>query len=181
MRQLRKRLLGVLDGRPDYGPRLLSEPTAGGGKALAATVQELGPDFDALDRHPMVGVCFDTCHAWAAGHDLSVPGGMTATLDALETAVGPGRLGLVHVNDSPDACGSRRDRHTTIGAGTITSGDYGTGPFGELLRHRTTAGVPMVVETPSERDGHPSAGHAADIALLCALRDGPAGLRAPAA
>ena len=88
----------------------------------------------------------------------------------------------MHVNDSLDACGSRRDRHTTIGAGTITSGDYGTGPFAELLRHRTTAGVPMVVETPSERDGHPSAGHAADIALLCALRDGtPAALQAPAA
>ncbi len=182
LRQLHERLLPVLDAAPADGPRLLIEPTAGGGKALAATVEELAPYVAALEHHPLVGVCFDTCHAWAAGHDLSVPGGMSATLDALEAAVGPGRLGLVHVNDSLDACGSRRDRHTTIGAGTITSGDYGTGPFAELLRHRTTTGVPMVVETPSERDGHPSAGHAADIALLCALRDTtPAALRAPAA
>jgi deoxyribonuclease-4 len=171
LRQLHERLLPVLEAADPDGPRLLIEPTAGGGKALAATVEELGPYFAALEHHPLVGVCFDTCHAWAAGHDLAVPGGMTTTLDVLEATVGPGRLGLVHVNDSLDGCGSKRDRHTTIGAGTIGSGPYGTGPFAELLRHRTTAGVPMVVETPSERDGHPSAGHTADIALLCALRD----------
>lgn len=161
LRQLRERLLPVLDALPEGGPRLLVEPTAGGGRSLAATVEDLGPYLDALDRHPRVGVCFDTCHAWAAGHDLAAPGGMTATLDALETAVGPGRLGLVHANDSLDECGSRRDRHTTIGAGRI-----GAAPFAELLAHRSMRGVPVVVETPSE-DG----GHARDIALLCSLRD----------
>ena len=162
--QLHERLLPVLDGLADDGPRLLIEPTAGGGKALAATVQDLAPYFAALENHPLLGVCFDTCHAWAAGHDLSVPGGMAATLDALEAAVGPGRLGLVHANDSLDGCGSKRDRHTTIGAGSI-----GVAPFAELLAHPSTAGVPMVVETPSELDGSPSAGHARDIALLCSL------------
>ncbi|MFW3170723.1 deoxyribonuclease IV [Geodermatophilus sp. CPCC 206100] len=176
LRQLHERLLPVLDTVPDDGPRLLVEPTAGGGRSLAATVEDLGPYLDALEHHPLVGVCFDTCHAWAAGHDVSVPGGMTATLDALEATVGPGRLGLVHANDSLDACGSKRDRHTTIGAGTMGGGDYGTGPFAELLAHPAMAGVPVVVETPSERDGTPWAGHAADIALLVALRD--AGVRA---
>jgi deoxyribonuclease-4 len=171
LRQLRERLLPVLDALPDGAPRLLIEPTAGGGKSLAATVEDLGPYLAALDDHPLVGVCFDTCHAWAAGHDLSVPGSMTATLDALEATVGPGRLGLVHANDSLDACGSRRDRHTTIGEGSIGSGSYGTGPFRELLAHPSMAGVPVVVETPSELDGSPSAGHARDIALLCSLRD----------
>jgi deoxyribonuclease-4 len=166
LRQLHERLLPVLDRLPDGAPRLLIEPTAGGGKSLAATVHDLGPYLAALDGHPLVGVCFDTCHAWAAGHDLAAPGGMTATLDALSAAVGPGRLGLVHANDSLDACGSRRDRHTTIGAGTI-----GSEPFRELLAHPSLAGVPVVVETPSELDGSPSAGHARDIALLCALRD----------
>lgn len=87
---------------------------------------------------------------------------MAATLDALEATVGPGRLGLVHANDSLDGCGSTRDRHTTIGAGSI-----GAAPFAELLTHPAMAGVPVVVETPSEDDGH-----AKDIALLCALRDG---------
>src|SRR5919202_184964 len=171
LRQLRERLLPVLDALPEGAPRLLVEPTAGGGRSLAATVQDLGPYLAALDGHPLVGVCFDTCHAWAAGHDLSVPGGMRATLDALVAAVGPGRLGLVHANDSLDGCGSRRDRHTTIGQGTITATGYGTGPFRELLAHPSMAGVPVVVETPSELDGSPSAGHARDIALLCSLRD----------
>ena len=171
LRQLRERLLPVLDALPDGAPRLLVEPTAGGGRCLAATVEELGPYLETLDWHPLVGVCFDTCHAWAAGHDLSVPGGMTTTLDALEATVGPGRLGLVHANDSLDACGSRRDRHTTLGEGTITAGPYGTGPFAELLAHSALAGVAVVVETPSERDGSSTAGHARDIALLCSLSD----------
>jgi endonuclease IV len=74
LRQLHERLLPVLDGLPDGAPRLLVEPTAGGGKSLAATVEDLGPYLAALEDHPLVGVCFDTCHAWAAGHDLSVPG-----------------------------------------------------------------------------------------------------------
>ena len=163
--QLRERLLPVLDALPADGPRLLIEPTAGGGKALAATVEDLGPYFAALDDHPLVGVCFDTCHAWAAGHDLAAPGGMTATLDALLATVGPGRLGLVHANDSLDACGSKRDRHTTIGEGSI-----GVAPFAELLAHPTMAGVPVVVETPSELDGTTWGGHARDIALLDSLR-----------
>jgi deoxyribonuclease IV len=171
LRQLHERLLPVLDALPDGGPRLLIEPTAGGGKALAATVEELGPYFAALENHPRIGVCFDTCHAWAAGHDLSVPGGMTATLDALEATVGPDRLGLVHANDSLDECGSKRDRHTTIGEGSIGSGAYGTGPFAELLAHPSVAGVAVVVETPSELDGSPSAGHKRDIDLLRSLRD----------
>jgi deoxyribonuclease-4 len=160
--QLRDRLLPVLEALPDGSPRLLIEPTAGGGRSLAATVEDLGPYFAALEHHPAVGVCFDTCHAWAAGHDFAAPGGMTATLDALVATVGTGRLGLVHANDSLDACGSTRDRHTSIGAGAI-----GTAPFAELLAHPEMVGVPVVVETPSDDDGH-----ARDIALLTTLRDG---------
>ena len=164
--QLHERLLPVLDSQPEGAPRLLIEPTAGGGRSLAATVQDLGPYLEALERHPLVGVCFDTCHAWAAGHDLAAPGGMTATLDQLEAAVGPGRLGLVHANDSLDSCGSTRDRHTTIGAGQISAGPTGPQPFAELLAHASVSGVPVVVETPSADDGHRK-----DIAVLVALRD----------
>jgi deoxyribonuclease-4 len=82
---------------------------------------------------------------------------MAATLDALVAAVGPDRLGLIHANDSRDTCGSLRDRHENIGAGLL-----GEAAFAELLTHPATAGVPVVVETPST--GH--AGHAADIARL---------------
>lgn len=161
MVQLREHLLPVLDGLPADGPRLLVEPTAGGGQALAATVQDLAEYFEQLDHHPMLGVCLDTCHAFAAGHDLAAPGGMKKTLDALVRAVGRGRLGLIHANDSKDPLGSSRDRHEAIGKGRI-----GLDPFVELFRHPATRDVPVVVETPGD-----AASQRADIKQLCALRD----------
>ncbi|MEU5943266.1 deoxyribonuclease IV [Micromonospora sp. NPDC047548] len=158
MRQVRETLLPLLDDAASAGgPMLLVEPSAGGGRALASRVEQLGPYLDAVDRHPGMGVCFDTCHAWAAGHDLAAEGGMTATLDALVAAVGADRLRLVHANDSKDLCGSTRDRHENIGKGSI-----GEPAFAELMAHPATAGVPVVVETPTEKHE----GHAADIAAL---------------
>ncbi|MCA2212444.1 deoxyribonuclease IV [Jidongwangia harbinensis] len=162
LHQLREALLPLLDRAAAAGlPKLLVEPSAGGGRSLASKVQDLGPYLAAVEDHPWLGVCFDTCHAWAAGHDLATPGGMTATLDALVATVGPGRLQLIHANDSKDECGSTRDRHETIGQGRI-----GTAPFAELLAHPAAAGVPVIVETPTEKHE----GHAADIALLKSLR-----------
>jgi len=162
MHQLGEALLPLLDRAAAAGlPKLLVEPSAGGGRSLASKVEDLAPYLAAVEDHPWLGVCFDTCHAWAAGHDLARPGGMTETLDALVKAIGPGRLQLIHANDSKDDCGSTRDRHETIGAGKI-----GTAPFAELFAHPATAGVPVIVETPTEEH----AGHAADIALLKSLR-----------
>ncbi|MET8906976.1 deoxyribonuclease IV [Micromonospora sp. NPDC004551] len=158
MRQVRAALLPLLDeSAAAGGPILLVEPSAGGGRSLASRVEHLGPYLDAVDRHPMLGVCFDTCHAWAAGHDLAAEGGMTATLDALVAAVGADRLKLVHANDSKDLCGSTRDRHENIGKGTI-----GEPAFAELMCHPATAGVPVLVETPTEKHE----GHATDISTL---------------
>ncbi|MCP2327899.1 deoxyribonuclease-4 [Hamadaea flava] len=154
-KQVREALLPLLDKSSAAGwPRLLVEPSAGGGRSLAARVEHLAEYFAAVDHHPALGVCFDTCHAWAAGHDLATPGGMTATLDALVTAVGPGRLELVHANDSKDPVGSTRDRHEAIGQGMI-----GLEPFRELLAHPAAAGLPVIVETPAES-------HADDLAAL---------------
>jgi deoxyribonuclease-4 len=162
LHQVREGLLPLLDDAAAVGgPRLLVEPSAGGGRSLASKMQDLGPYLEAVENHPWMGVCFDTCHAWAAGHDLATPGGMTATLDALVATVGRDRLQLIHANDSKDECGSTRDRHETIGQGRI-----GTAAFAELLAHPATAGVPVIVETPTV--GHE--GHAADIALLKSLR-----------
>jgi len=162
LRRVRAALLPLLDRAASRGlPKLLVEPSAGGGGSLASRVDDLGRYLDAVDRHPWLGVCFDTCHAWAAGHDLSVPGGMTGTLDSLVDVCGPDRLWLVHANDSKDSCGSTRDRHETIGRGTI-----GEAAFAELLSHPATAGVPVIVETPS----HGYEGHAADIARLSRIR-----------
>jgi deoxyribonuclease-4 len=160
--QLREHLLPILDAIPPDGPRLLVEPTAGGGEALASSVGDLASWFAAVDDHPMLGVCLDTCHAFAAGHDLAAPGGVRAMLNELVRTVGRGRLGLVHANDSKDGVGSLRDRHESIGAGKI-----GADPFSELFRHPATRGVPVLIETPGGLEGH-----TADIARLRALRDG---------
>jgi deoxyribonuclease-4 len=161
LRQVGKALVPLLDRAAAAGwPQLLVEPSAGGRRSLAARVDALGPYLDAVDRHPYLGVCFDTCHAWAAGHDVSSPGGMAATLDALAAAVGADRLRLVHANDSKDARGSTRDRHESLGRGTI-----GAGGFAELMSHPAASRVPVIVETPND-DGQ---GHPADIALLRAF------------
>lgn len=163
MRQVREHLLPLLDEIPADGPDLLLEPMAGQGRMLCAAVGDLGPYLDVLDRHPRAGVCLDTCHAFAAGHDLTAPGGVAAMLDEFLEAAGAGRLALIHANDSKDPCGSCRDRHEHIGEGLI-----GAEPFAELFRHPASRGVPLVIETPG-RDPGP---HRADIDTLKGLRDG---------
>jgi deoxyribonuclease-4 len=162
MRQVRAALLPLLDEIPDDGPDVLLEPMAGQGAMLCATVEQLGPYLETLDRHPRAGVCLDTCHAFAAGHDLAAPGGARKTMDALVESIGPDRLKLIHANDSKDPCGSARDRHENIGAGHI-----GERAFAALFRHPAVAGVPFIIETPG-RDRDP---HRKDIEALRRLRD----------
>ncbi|GGO81831.1 deoxyribonuclease IV [Nonomuraea cavernae] len=160
MRQVREHLLPLLDEIPEGGPDLLLEPMAGQGAMLCATVQDLEPYLAALDWHPRAGVCLDTCHAFAAGHDLAAEGGVRETFDLLHR-IAPGRLKLIHANDSKDVCGSKKDRHENIGAGHI-----GTAPFAALMRHPAVAGVPICIETPGKAEKH-----RADIELLKSLRD----------
>lgn len=162
MRQVREALLPILDdlaAAPD-APLLLLEPTAGGGQSLASTLAGTAAYLDRLDLHPMLGICLDTCHLHAAGHDLSPRGAMTRTLDEAVRLFGAGRLALVHANDSQAQAGSTRDRHTSIGMGTI-----GLPAFRALLRHPATRGIGVVLETPDDDDGH-----ARDLATLRSLR-----------
>ncbi|PRX62560.1 endonuclease IV [Nonomuraea fuscirosea] len=161
LRQLHDNLLPLLEEIPEGGPDLLLEPMAGQGAMLCATVQDLEPYLAALDWHPRACVCLDTCHAFAAGHDLAAAGGVKETLDALHT-IAPGRLKLIHANDSKDVCGAKKDRHENIGAGHI-----GAEPFGDLMRHPAAAGIPLCIETPGKAPKH-----AEDITLLKKLRDG---------
>ena len=176
MRHVREGLLPLLDSLGDEGPDVLLEPTAGLGQMLCGAAADLGPYLSAVDWHPRAGVCLDTCHLFAAGHDLAARGGVAGLLGTLAPVIGPsgpdgrGRLRLIHANDSRDGCGSHRDRHENIGAGQI-----GTAPFAALLRHPATRGVPFIVETPG-----PRAAVAADIATLKALRGKGQAARTPA-
>ena len=121
--------------QPGDGPWLLLEPTAGQGRSLCAGVEDLGPYLAALDHHPAVGICLDTCHVFAAGAPLDEPGGTTATVDRLVEIAGADRLRLVHANDSMDVRGAFKDRHQKIGDGHI-----GLGAFEELFAHPATDG-----------------------------------------
>jgi deoxyribonuclease-4 len=94
----------------------------------------------------------------AAGHDLGTPASFAAALRAYGRAAGRGGIGLIHVNDSRDPVGSKRDRHESVGRGTI-----GADAFAALFTTPTSRRVPMVVETND-------AAHEADIATLKALR-----------
>jgi deoxyribonuclease IV len=151
----------LVDALDDDDPDLLVELTCGGRGSVASTPDHLPDLLEVLGGHPKVGVCLDTCHAMAAGFDLARPGELRSLLSAVARQAGPGRLRLVHANDSKDPAGSTRDRHERVGQGTI-----GTAPFGELFVHPATRGVPVLVETPGGTDGQ-----RADLALLRGLRD----------
>lgn len=156
----RERLMPLLEELGEDVPPVLLEPMAGQGQVLCATIDDLAAYLEVLEWHPRVGVCLDTAHMFAAGHDISTAEGMRTALDRFDEVVGADRLKVVHCNDSKAECGSCKDRHENIGAGYI-----GAEPFGELFRHPVSAGVPLVLETPG-----PAGPHSADVATLKKLR-----------
>jgi deoxyribonuclease-4 len=134
--------------RATFPVRVLVENTAGGENAAARTLDRIAMLWDAIGEYE-VGVCLDTCHAWAAGEDLET---VVERLRAIT-----GRIDLVHANSSRDPFGSGRDRHANFATGEIPP---------ELIAHVVReAGCDVVVETPGE-------GQADDIAFLRAALAG---------
>ena len=83
--QFQAKLMPILEALSDDSPSLLLEPTAGQGQSLVKKLDDLENYLKALEYHPKVGICLDTCHVFAAGHDISKKGGMTETLDRKST------------------------------------------------------------------------------------------------
>ena len=159
-KQIKKGMMPVLNKLTDEDPWLLLEPTAGQGQSLVKKLDDLLHYFEALEWHPKVGVCLDTCHVFAAGHDIAKKGGMTETLDLLVKLVGIERIQLIHANDSMDVCGALKDRHQNLGDGEI-----GINPFEELLAHPVAQNAPLILETPGMEEKHGE-----EIALLSKMR-----------
>ena len=159
-KQIKKGMAPVLYKLTDSDPWLLLEPTAGQGQSLVKKLDDLLHYFEALEWHPKVGVCLDTCHVFAAGHDIAKKGGMTETLDLLVKLVGIERIKLIHANDSMDVCGALKDRHQNLGDGEI-----GLKPFEELLAHPVAQNAPLILETPGMEEKHGE-----EIALLSKMR-----------
>ena len=159
-KQIKKGVMPVLNKLKDEDPWLLLEPTAGQGQSLVKKLDDLLYYFEALEWHPKVGVCLDTCHVIAAGHDIAKKGGMTETLDLLVKLVGIERIKLIHTNDSMDVCGALKDRHQNLGDGEI-----GLKAFEELLAHPVAQNAPLILETPGMEEKHGE-----EIALLSKMR-----------
>ncbi|MCK4621518.1 MAG: deoxyribonuclease IV [Desulfuromonadales bacterium] len=140
------------------GVRVLVENTAGQGTCLGARLEELA---EILDRVPQenFAICFDTCHAFAAGYDLRTVEGYAAVMDEFDRLLGVERLALFHLNDSKKPLGSRVDRHDHIGKGQI-------GPVGfqALMQDVRFAGIAKIIETPGGEN------HCYDLENLGLLR-----------
>ncbi len=126
---------------------ILIENTAGQGTYLGGPFSHIATLLKGFPRQRF-GVCFDTCHACAAGYDLSTDAGYRATMDEFAELIGFDRLRAFHVNDSMKACGSRVDRHAHIGEGAI-----GRAGFRNLMQDARLAHIPKILETPKGDNG----------------------------
>jgi deoxyribonuclease-4 len=128
--------------------QILLENTAGERGDIGSKMDELSEILGLLGGDPNIGLCLDTCHAFAAGYDLSHPKGVAAWVKEIEATVGLNRVKLLHVNDSKKGLGCHVDRHEHIGQGAI-----GLGGFKAIVHHPGLQKIPMILETPKEREG----------------------------
>ncbi len=128
--------------------RTLLELMAGQGSAVGYRLEQLATMMDMVEDKSRVGVCLDTCHALAAGYDIRNPEGYAAFIQDIQDTVGLGQIYCWHFNDSQHPLGSRKDRHTHIGEGEV-----GLEGFRLILNDLRWDGIPMLLETPKEKDG----------------------------
>lgn len=146
--------------REDQHTTVLLETMAGKGSEVGGRFEELRAIIDRVTLGDRVGVCLDTCHVHDAGYDLV--NDLDGVLAELDRVVGLSRVRAVHVNDSMNACGARKDRHQKIGEGHI-----GTEALVRVMTHPALTHLPFCLETPNELDGY-----AKEIALLRARCEG---------
>ncbi len=128
---------------------VLLETTAGQGTSLGASFNELAEIIAGSAFSDQLGVCFDTCHVFAAGYDLRTPAAYEQTMAEFERVIGLERLRFFHLNDSKKELGSRVDRHDHPGRGRI-----GVEGFRLLVNDPRFTDHPMVLETPKSEDLH---------------------------
>lgn len=124
----------------DENPMILLENGAGSLNNIGNRIEELAMIINKVE--PEIGICFDTCHAFAAGYDLSSKLGLDSTLKAIKINIGLDRIKLVHLNDSLGELNSHIDHHEHIGLGKI-----GLRGFKQILRSQLSE-IPMIMETP---------------------------------
>jgi len=124
---------------------LLLENTAGTRNSMGSSFEDIEYIASRIEDRTRVGICFDTCHAFAAGYDLVSRGAIEHTLQRFDEVIGLEELKLVHLNDSKGSLGSRIDRHEHIGMGKI--GEKG---FKNILKSKLGQ-LPLILETPIDK------------------------------
>ncbi|MBI4363635.1 MAG: deoxyribonuclease IV [Candidatus Doudnabacteria bacterium] len=138
-------IVKILDG---YGgaTQFLLEMSAGAGRIVGDTFEEIAAIiFDKRLIKLNIGVCFDTCHAFASGYDISSPEGVANTLKQFDKVIGFDKLVLMHINDSKGELGKHLDRHEHIGQGKI-----GLDGFKALAKHKVISKLDWILETPKD-------------------------------
>jgi deoxyribonuclease-4 len=125
------------------GVTVLVESDAGSGTKLGDRFQQLAAVRERTDLD--IAFCLDTAHIWAAGYDISTPGGVDETFAAFDDLVGLEDLACVHLNDSKHGCGTNKDEHAHVGEGEI-----GVEGMRAILNHPELRDLPFVLETPTE-------------------------------
>ena len=132
----------VIQRTPNARVRIALENTAAQGTCLGGPFEHLAFALAQLPDE-RVGVCFDTCHAFAAGHDLTTPDAVQSTLARWDAIIGLDKIGVVHLNDSKGELGKHLDRHAHIGEGLI-----GRDAMRAILTHPRLQNLPFILETP---------------------------------
>ena len=140
-------LAELLDGDATSEVTVLLEVTAGQGTNLGHRFEHLGSVIGQTPVNERLGVCFDTCHALAAGYDFRDADGYGTTFSEFDRHIGLERLKAFHLNDSKFGPGSRKDRHEHIGKGQV-----GLEAFRLIVNDPRFHGLPMVLETPKGKD-----------------------------
>ena len=141
--------------RPEQTTTVLLETMAGKGSEIGSSFEELKRIIDKVSLKDKIGVCLDTCHVHDAGYDIV--NDFDGVLSEFDEIIGLKYLKALHINDSKNPMGARKDRHDVIGAGYI-----GKDAFAKILNHPKIQGLPCVLETPQES----LAGYGEEIKML---------------
>lgn len=139
---------------PDLNTTVLLETMSGKGSEVGRDFFELREILDRVQQKEPMGVCLDTCHIWDAGYDIKED--LDGVIHQFDQIIGLSKLKAIHLNDSLNPLGSRKDRHAKIGEGMI-----GFEALKRIVNHEALKELPIYLETPND-----SAGHAKEIAML---------------
>lgn len=127
----------------DMSTIVLLETMAGKGSEVGGKFEEIKKIIDGIELQDKVGVCLDTCHVYDAGYDIV--NHLDSVIEEFDKVIGLNRLKAIHLNDSKNILGSRKDRHEKIGEGTI-----GIEAIQSIVKRKEFCGLPFILETPQE-------------------------------